>query len=599
MWGLVTAVVVLAGITAGGLVWGGRTLRRLSERLPAGAPAASAASAGPARRGTERRRGEPDRSLAALRAAAEEATAAVEQTRSAAAAARTDAAAAQTEAAAARSEAARVLAAARSEAEAMLERAHRQAEADAEQARAAARRTGERELALLTGSARQHAAELDRRDQRLDEREQRSAAEAERLAGRERRLAAAETELASQAAAVAQQRAALADAEQQRLRELERVAGLTAQAARAELVTAIEDQAKREAAVLVRELESDARRTGEQRARHVVVEAIQRVASEQTTESAVSVLHLPADDMKGRIIGREGRNIRAFESVTGVNLIVDDTPEAVLLSCFDPVRREVGRVTLEKLVADGRIHPHRIEEVFESAQQEVAGLCQRAAEDALVEVGVTDLHPELVILLGRLRYRTSYGQNVLKHLVESAHLAGLMAGELGLDPVQTRTAKRSAFLHDIGKALTHEVEGSHARVGAEAARRYGESEEVVHAIEAHHHEVAPQTVAAVLTQAADACSGGRPGARREGLEAYVKRLERIEQIATGKPGVEKAFAMQAGREVRVMVHPEQVDDIGAAVLARDVAKQVEEELTYPGQIRITVIRELRATETAR
>ncbi|MGH3681819.1 MAG: ribonuclease Y, partial [Natronosporangium sp.] len=381
--------------------------------------------------------------------------------------------------------------------------------------------------------------------------------------------------------------------------ELERVAGLSAEAARAELVAAIEDQAKREAAVLVRDLEAAARRTGEQRARHIVVDAIQRVASEQTTESAVSVLHLPSDEMKGRIIGREGRNIRAFESVTGVNLIVDDTPEAVLLSCFDPVRRETGRVTLEKLVADGRIHPHRIEEIFESAQQEVAGLCQRAAEDALVEVGVTDLHPELVTLLGRLRYRTSYGQNVLRHLVESAHLAGLMAGELGLEPATARAAKRGAFLHDIGKALTHEVEGSHARVGADVARRYGEPDEVVHAIEAHHHEVTPQTIEAVLTQAADACSGGRPGARREGLEAYVKRLERIEEIAAGKPGVEKAYAMQAGREVRVMVHPEQVDDIGAAVLARDVAKQVEEELTYPGQIRVTVIRELRATETAR
>jgi ribonuclease Y len=303
--------------------------------------------------------------------------------------------------------------------------------------------------------------------------------------------------------------------------------------------------------------------------------------------------------MKGRIIGREGRNIRAFESVTGVNLIVDDTPEAVLLSCFDPVRREIGRVTLEKLVADGRIHPHRIEEVFESARQEVAGLCQRAAEDALVEVGITGLHPELVTLLGRLRYRTSYGQNVLRHLVESAHIAGLMADELRLDQGQARAVRRGAFLHDIGKALTHEVEGSHARVGAELARRYGEPDEVVHAIEAHHNEVPPQTIEAVLTQAADACSGGRPGARREGLEAYVKRLQRIEQIAAGKPGVEKVFAMQAGREVRVMVCPEQVDDIGAAVLARDVAKQVEEELTYPGQIRVTVIRELRATETAR
>jgi ribonuclease Y len=470
-----------------------------------------------------------------------------------------------------RAEAARILKTARSEADGILERARRQAERDAERIRA---------------SAKERATGLDRRERQIDE--------------RERRLAAAESELAAKAAtAAAEQRAALAGAEQRWRRELERVAGLTADAARAELVAGIEAQAKREAAVLVRDLEAEARETAERRARHIVVDAIQRVASDQTTESAVSVLHLPSDEMKGRIIGREGRNIRAFESVTGVNLIVDDTPEAVLLSCFDPVRREIGRVTLEKLVADGRIHPHRIEEVYESARQEVSGLCERAAEDALVEVGITDLHPELLTLLGRLRYRTSYGQNVLKHLVESAHLAGLMAGELGLDRAQTRVAKRGAFLHDIGKALTHEVEGSHATVGAELARRYGESDEVVHAIEAHHNEVTPQTIEAVLTQAADACSGGRPGARREGLEAYVKRLQRIEEIAAGKPGVEKVFAMQAGREVRVMVHPDKVDDIGAAVLARDVAKQVEEELTYPGQVRVTVVRELRATEIAR
>ena len=564
-WALVVVVAVLAGITAAGLAWGARTVRQLTERLP-----------GPKVAHTDA-------------AAAQAETAQAETAR---------AAAAQAEAAA-RAEAARVLEAARAEAAAVLERAHRQAELDAEQTRAAARHSGEREVALLAATAREHAADLDRRERRVDECERRHAAELERLGKREQRLAAAETELAAQAAAVAQQQAGLAEAEQQRLRELERRAGLTAEAARVELVAAIEEQAKREAAVLVRDLENEARRTGEQRARHIVVDALQRVASEQTAESAVSVLHLPTDEMKGRIIGREGRNIRAFESVTGVNLIVDDTPEAVLLSCFDPVRREVGRVTLEKLVADGRIHPHRIEEVFESAEQEVAGLCQRAAEDALVEVGLTDLHPELLSLLGRLRYRTSYGQNVLRHLLESAHLAGLMAGELGLDQAQLRTAKRSAFLHDIGKALTHEAEGSHARVGAELARRYGESEEVVHAIEAHHHEVTPQTVEAVLTQAADACSGGRPGARREGLEAYVRRLERIEQIATSKSGVEKAYAMQAGREVRVMVCPDRVDDIGTAVLARDVAKQVEEELAYPGQIRVTVIRELRATEIAR
>ncbi|HEY5454518.1 MAG TPA: ribonuclease Y, partial [Acidothermaceae bacterium] len=307
------------------------------------------------------------------------------------------------------------------------------------------------------------------------------------------------------------------------------------------------------------------------------------------------VLHLPSDDMKGRIIGREGRNIRAFETVTGVNLIIDDTPEAVLLSCFDPVRREVGRITLEKLVLDGRIHPHRIEEIYERSVAEVEQLCARAGEDALVEVGITSIHPELVALLGQLRYRTSYGQNVLKHLIESAHLAGIMASELRLDQA---LLKRCALLHDIGKALTHEVQGSHAIIGAEVARKYGENEDVVHAIEAHHNEVEVRTIEAVLTQAADAISGSRPGARRESLEAYVQRLERLEEIATSYEGVEKVFAMQAGREVRVMVLPDQVDDIQAQVIARDIAKQIEEELTYPGQIRVTVVRESRATELA-
>jgi ribonuclease Y len=299
--------------------------------------------------------------------------------------------------------------------------------------------------------------------------------------------------------------------------------------------------------------------------------------------------------MKGRIIGREGRNIRAFETVTGVNLIIDDTPEAVLLSCFDPVRREVGRITLEKLVLDGRIHPHRIEEIYERSVAEVEQLCARAGEDALVEVGITSIHPELVALLGQLRYRTSYGQNVLKHLIESAHLAGIMASELRLDQA---LLKRCALLHDIGKALTHEVQGSHAIIGAEVARKYGENDDVVHAIEAHHNEVEVRTIEAVLTQAADAISGSRPGARRESLESYVQRLERLEEIATSYEGVEKVFAMQAGREVRVMVLPDQVDDIQAQVIARDIAKQIEEELTYPGQIRVTVVRESRATELA-
>ncbi|GIG60339.1 ribonuclease Y [Longispora fulva] len=496
----------------------------------------------------------------------------------------------------ARRESESVVEKARLEAERMVAQAQALAEQAAGDVAARARREAEQAVEGRTTQLNERLADVEQRLNRLDERERRLGEEAERLAARDRRIAVAEADLEARESEVGAQEVALAEADEERRRELSRIAGLTAEAAKTELVGVIEVQAKREAAVLIRDIESDARNTAEQRARHIVVEAIQRVASEQTAESVVSVLHLPSDEMKGRIIGREGRNIRAFESVTGVNLIIDDTPEAVLLSCFDPVRREIGRVTLEKLVLDGRIHPHRIEEVHDLARYEVEKLCQRAAEDALVEVGITNIHPELVELLGRLRYRTSYGQNVLKHLVETAHIAGLMAAELGLRP---ELIKRGAFLHDIGKALTHEVEGSHALIGADLARRFGESEEVVHAIEAHHNEVQPQTIEAVLTQASDSCSGGRPGARRESLEVYVKRLERIEEIASSQLGVERVFAMQAGREIRVMVRPDDVDDIGAAVLARDVAKQIEDELTYPGQIRVTVVRESRVSEIAR
>jgi ribonucrease Y len=585
---LIGVVVVLAALIAVALALIVRTVRPL--RSAAGSAAAPVDNVYVAERDRQ------EQSLAALRDAADEASSAVEEARAKATTARTELAAAKAEANAARAEAKRVLSAAHTEADTILERAHRQAEQDAEQARVTARRTGEREIAMLTATAREQSADAERRQQRLDERERLLAEEAERLAERDRRISGSEAELADREVAMGTREATLTEMEEERRRELERVAGLTVEAAKTELIEMIETQAKREAALLVRDIESEARGTAEQRARHIVVDAIQRVASEQTAESVVSVLHLPTDEMKGRIIGREGRNIRAFESVTGVNLIIDDTPEAVLLSCFDPVRREIGRLTLEKLVLDGRIHPHRIEEVFEQARHEVERLCLRAAEDALVEVGITDMHPELITLLGRLRYRTSYGQNVLKHLVETAHIAGIMAAELRLD---VPLIKRGAFLHDIGKALTHEVEGSHALIGAEIARRYGEPEDVVHAIEAHHNEVEVRTVEAVLTQAADAISGSRPGARRESLEAYIKRLERLEEIASAHQGVEKVFAMQAGREVRVMVKPDQVDDIHAQVIAHDVAKQVEEELAYPGQIRITVVRESRATEYAR
>ena len=394
--------------------------------------------------------------------------------------------------------------------------------------------------------------DIERREHRLGEREERLDLEQRHLEERSQQLAEAE-------AALETRRAELLDLEEERRRVLERVAGLTADDARAQLVETIEADAKRTAAILARDIERTAQDEAETRARRILSTTIQRLASEQTAESVVSSVPLPSDDMKGRVIGREGRNIRSFEQITGVNLIIDDTPEAVLLSCFDPVRREVGRLTLEELVADGRIHPTRIEEVHRRSEEEVERLCLRAGEDAAFEVGITDLHPQLVATMGKLRYRTSYGQNVLAHLVESAHAAGLLADELGVDRA---ACVRGAFLHDIGKALTHEAEGSHAIVGAELARKYGESEDVVHAIEAHHNEVEPRTVEAVITQAADAISGGRPGARRESLEAYVERLHRLEEIAQPIAGVDKVFAMQAGRDVRVMVKPDAVDDLG-------------------------------------
>jgi len=473
---------------------------------------------------------------------------------------------------------------AQTEATGILERARQEAEQAAQ-----GRREVEEEIRAVKDEVRELRGDLERRETRLADREQRLDEELKRIEDRAQALSQRKQDLDRRAAE-------LDKLDADRSKELERVAGLTSDAAKVELVATIENQAKREAALIVRGIEHEARSEGEKRARKIVTLAIQRVATEQTSESVVSVLHLPGDEMKGRIIGREGRNIRAFESVTGVNLIIDDTPEAVLLSCFDPVRREIARLTLERLITDGRIHPQRIEDAYERGKAEIEQLCKRAGEDALVELGLTDMHSELVDLLGRLRYRTSYGQNVLRHLVESAHIAGMMASELRLDPM---LLKRCTVLHDIGKALTHEVEGSHALIGAEIARRYGEPEDVVHAIEAHHNEVEVRTVEAVLTQAADAMSGGRPGARRESLEMYVKRLERLEQIAGAHEGVEKVFAMQAGREIRVMVKPDRIDDIQAQVIARDIAKQVEEELTYPGQIRITVVRESRATEFAR
>lgn len=378
--------------------------------------------------------------------------------------------------------------------------------------------------------------------------------------------------------------------------ELERIGKLGVDEARNEIVARAEHEARLAAATLTRQIEADARREGERKAREIIVTAIQRVATIETTESVVSTVPLPADEMKGRVIGREGRNIRAFEQITGVNVMIDDTPETVLLSCFDPVRRETARLTLTELVQDGRIHPARIEEVYERNKAKMAEICLRAAEDAAADVGISDLNPGLLPYLGALRYRTSYGQNVLAHLIESAHIAGLMAAELGLD---VQECKRAAFLHDLGKSQTHEVEGSHARIGALLAKRFGEKPDIVHAIEAHHNEVEPRTVEAVLTQAADAISGGRPGARRESLELYVQRLQRLEEIARSHRGVDRVFAMQAGREIRVMVLPDEVSDQESHAIARDIARQVQDELTYPGTIKVTVVRESRAVELAR
>ena len=465
------------------------------------------------------------------------------------------------------------------------------ARAEAERVRAEAERArldAEESVRIERDRVDKLLGDVERRERRMAEREDQHGA-------LQRKLDLRLSDLDATAADLDARRAELAEAENHRRHEVARVAGMTSEEARAELLAQVEHEARLQAVQLSREIESEARRDGEQKARQIIVGAIQRLATDQTTESVVTTVPLPGDEMKGRIIGREGRNIRAFEQTTGVNVMIDDTPESVLLSSFDPVRREVARLTLTELVTDGRIHPARIEEVYERSKRRIDEICLRAAEDAVAAVGLTDLDARLLPTIGALQYRTSYGQNVLKHLIECAQLAGLMAVELQLDPAP---ARRAAFLHDIGKALTHEVEGSHAKVGADLARRFGEHPDIVNAIEAHHNEVEPKTVIAVLTQAADAISGGRPGARRESLEVYVKRLHRLEEIARAHKGVDKVFAMQAGREIRVMVQPEAVDDAETHVIAKDIAKQVEAELTYPGTIKVTVVRESRVTETA-
>ncbi len=411
----------------------------------------------------------------------------------------------------------------------------------------------------------------------------------ELLERRERAIANAEAELELERESLSGQRG---EAE----RRLEQLAGMSGARAKQVLLKEIEDQAKQESARRIRQIEEETKREAERRVRNILSVVMQRLAASHAAETTVSVVQLSSDDMKGRIIGREGRNIRALENITGVDFIIDDTPGAVVLSGFDGVRRELARLTLEKLLQDGRIHPARIEETYYQTKSELEAHIIELGEQGAFDAGVQSLHPELVKTLGRLRFRTSYGQNVLAHSIEVAHLAAMMADELGASP---KTARRAALLHDIGKAVTHEVEGPHALVGGELARRYGEDEAVAHAMEAHHNEVEPQTIEAVIVQAADALSGARPGARGESLEQYVKRLRDLEQIATRHPGVDKVYAMQAGREIRVMVAPGAIDDDAASALSYEIAREIEKELEYPGQIKVTVIRESRAVQYAR
>ena len=441
----------------------------------------------------------------------------------------------------------------------------------------------------LEKETKERRAELQRYEKRVLSKEEALDKKADAIEKREAGFTAKEEQLR-------QREAKVEELSRQRVQELERISGLTSEQAKEYLLKTVEEDVKHDTAKMVKELEAQAKEEADKKAKEYVVTAIQRCAADHVAETTISVVQLPSDEMKGRIIGREGRNIRTLETMTGVELIIDDTPEAVVLSGFDPIRREVARIALEKLIVDGRIHPARIEEMVEKAQKEVDAMIREEGEAAALEVGVHGIHPELIRLLGRMKFRTSYGQNALKHSVEVAQLAGLLAGEIGLD---VRIAKRAGLLHDIGKSIDHDVEGSHIQIGVDLCRKYKESATVINAVEAHHGDVEPETLIACVVQAADTISAARPGARRETLETYTNRLKQLEDITNQLKGVDKSFAIQAGREIRVMVVPEQVSDADMVLMARDIAKQIEYELEYPGQIKVNVIRESRVTDYAK
>ena len=438
--------------------------------------------------------------------------------------------------------------------------------------------------------------EIKERRNEVQRMEKRVLSKEENLDRKAEQMEKKEASLAAKEASLDKQKSRVEELQAKRLQELERISGLTSEQAKDYLLKTVEDEVKHETAVMIKEMESRAKEEAGKKAKEYVVNAIQKCAADHVAEATISLVQLPNDEMKGRIIGREGRNIRTLETLTGVDLIIDDTPEAVILSSFDPIRREVARIALEKLIVDGRIHPARIEEMVEKAQKEVETMMREEGEAATLEVGVHGIHPELVRLLGKMKFRTSYGQNALKHSIEVAQLCGLLAGEIGVD---VRMAKRAGLLHDIGKSVDHEMEGSHISIGVDLCRKYKESPIVINAVEAHHGDVEPESLIACIVQAADTISAARPGARRETLETYTTRLTQLESIANGFNGVEKSFAIQAGREIRVMVVPEQVGDADMVILARDIAKQIESELEYPGQIKVSLIRESRVTDVAK